>query len=244
MALPRVIPCLLLCRRGLWKTTRFAEAVYVGDPLNVARIFNDKEVDEIVVLDIERGAHGPAFELLGEFASEVFMPMCYGGRVRSVADFERLFGLGIEKVTVNTAAVDTPTLVEEAATRFGSQSVAVSVDVRDGRVWVDGAARDTGLDVVDWCQRVVALGAGEVLLTSIEREGTATGYDLDLVQRVAAAVSVPVIANGGAGSVADLRAAFAAGAGGVAAGRMFVQYGRFRAVLITYPSADERASLE
>jgi cyclase len=245
-----VIPCLLVRAGQLVKTERFDAPRYVGDPVNAVRIFNDKEVDELVVLDIEarRARRGPDFGYVTQLAGEAFMPICYGGGVDAVDDFSALFRAGVEKVATTTAAVDKPELIREAATRFGSQSIVVGIDVRRSRrgraeVVVDAGKRATGIDPVRHAVTAQGLGAGEILLTAIDREGTGSGYDLELIESVASAVAVPVIAHGGAGGTADFRAALGAGASAVAAGSMFVFHGRRRAVLISYPSVDEREAL-
>jgi cyclase len=240
----------LLRKQGLVKTIRFRNPTYVGDPTNAVRIFNDKEVDEMVFLDIAASgeARPPHFELLARIASECFMPLCYGGGVRAIADMRRLFTLGIEKVSLNTHAVECPEFVLEAAGIFGSSSVVVSIDVRRrmlGRyeVVTMGGRRKTGLDPVAFAVRMQEMGAGELLLTSVDRDGTGSGYDLDLVKAVSSAVSIPVIACGGAGSVRDLaRAVREGGASAAAAGSLFVFHGPHRAVLITYPSPAELKS--
>jgi cyclase len=245
--LPRIVPCLLLRDQGLVKTTRFKNPKYVGDPTNAVRIFNDKEVDELVFLDITASSDGrqPQFELLARMTSECFMPLCYGGGVRSTADMRKLFAIGIEKVAVNTYAVERPEFIREAADVFGSSSVIVSIDVKKrllGRneVVTLGGKRRTGLDPVEHAVSMERQGAGELLLNSVDRDGTMLGYDLDLIRSVSDAVDIPVIACGGAGSIRDLYLAISqGGASAAAAGSMFVFHGPHRAVLITYPSPTE-----
>lgn len=239
----RLIPCLLLKGRGLVKTRRFKDPLYLGDPFNIVRVFNEKEVDELCLLDVEatRSGRPPNFDLLREIADECFMPMAYGGGIASYDDCARLFALGFEKVVINTRAVLDPSLPERVASAFGSQAVVASIDVRRGddgpRVWIEGGRRPTGLDPVELARRLADGGAGEILLTSIDREGTGAGYDLELIRSVASAVDVPVIAHGGAGSLADLAAGVReGGASAVAAGSLCVLYGRHRAVLINPPS--------
>lgn len=239
----RVIPCLLLRNGGLVKTRGFADPKYVGDPINAVKIFNEKEVDEIVFLDISATPAGraPSFELIHDIATEAFMPFAYGGGVTSVEEVGRLVALGAEKVILNSAAVGRPELVREAAEVVGSQSLVVSIDVRRsmlGRyeVVTHGGTRRTGLDPAAWARRVEELGAGEILVNSVDRDGCMNGYDLTLLRRVTEAVRVPVVACGGAGSLADFNAAVTAGgASAVAAGSLFVFHGKHRAVLITYP---------
>lgn len=240
--LRRVIPCLLLADGGLVKTRRFGERKYVGDPLNAIRIFNEKEVDELVVLDIDRTRDGqaPDFALIEQFAAECFMPLCYGGGIRSIGDAERLFALGIEKVSLQSAALDNPALMSQIAARYGSQSLVVSVDVkRDffGRYRLYHAARGRKLDrdVREFARAAVGAGAGELLLNAVDRDGMQQGFDLDLIASVSQAVDVPVVAVGGAGTLPDLRKAVDAGASAVAAGSLFVFHGPHRAVLISYP---------
>ncbi len=249
----RVIPCLLLRNRGLVKTVRFEKPSYVGDPINTVRIFNEVEVDELIFLDINATVEDkrPQLQLLEEIAGECFMPFAYGGGVKTVDDMAAIFKLGAEKVAINSAALTNPGLIEKAAARFGSQAVVVSIDVRKRRllggysVYTRGGRHDARLDPVDYARKVERLGAGEILLTSIDRDGTMEGYDLELVSQVSRAVRIPVIACGGAGSVADLARAKRAGASAVAAGSMVVYQGRNRAVLINFPSRrDLRAALE
>ena len=246
----RVIPCLLLRNGGLVKTVRFKDPKYVGDPINAVRIFNDKEVDELVFLDIGAtpSGKGPNFDLLADIASEAFMPFAYGGGVTTADQVKQLFALGVEKVVLNTAVATNPELVAASASLAGSSSVVVSVDVRRGllgtySVHVRGGQVDLRRDPVVYAREIEQLGAGEILLNSIDRDGTQSGYDLELVERVAQAVSIPVVAAGGAGSLQHFRAAVDAGASAVAAGSFFVFHGKHRAVLITYPGYHELQAL-
>jgi len=243
----RVIPVLLLRNSGLVKTVRFKDPKYLGDPINIVRIFNDKEVDEIVFLDITAAAEqrGPAKKLLAEIAGECFIPLCYGGGVRDHATMKELYTIGVEKVSLNTAAFETPDLVRAAAADWGSQSVIVSIDAKKKllggyEVCIRGGKKATGVDPAKFAEQMQAAGAGEILINSIDRDGTMTGYDLDLVRRVADAVDVPVVACGGARNVADLKTVIRDGhASAAAAGSMFVFQGPHRAVLISYPQAGE-----
>lgn len=247
MIRPRIIPCLLVERGRLVKTVEFRRPTYVGDPINAIRVFNDKGADELVLLDISatREGRGPDFELVEKVASECFMPLCYGGGVTSVEQMRRLLGLGVEKVAINTSAVEQPQLVCDAAAEFGSQAVVVSIDVKRRRrggaeVVTHSAGKRTGLDPVRFAQEAERLGAGELFLTSVDRDGTMRGYDLDLIRQVTESVGVPVVACGGAASGRDLLAAIEdGGASGAAAGSMFVFTGRHRAVLISYLTADD-----
>ncbi len=241
-----MIPCLLLRDGGLVKTVEFGSPRYVGDPINAVRIFNDKEVDEVVFLDIGATASGdgPNFDLLTDIASEAFMPFAYGGGVATTDHARRLFALGVEKVVINTAAVRSPELVGRVAELAGSSSVMVSIDVqRNWRgqysVQAAGGREDSKRDPVAWAKEVERLGAGEILLSSINRDGTMSGYDLELIKHVSEAVSIPVVASGGAGRLEHFRQAVDQGASAVAAGSFFVFHGKHKAVLITYPERRE-----
>lgn len=242
----RVIPCLLMRNAGLVKTVKFKNARYIGDPINAVRIFNDKEVDELVFLDIGSAAarSAPDFALLADIASEAFMPFAYGGGIASIEHVKRLYALGVEKVVLNTAAADQPQLVSEAAALAGSSGVIVSIDVRRNwmgkySVCVGSGARDLQREPVAYAREMERLGAGEILLNAIDRDGTMDGYDVELVRRVCEAVSVPVVAVGGAGRLHHFREAADAGASALAAGSMFVFHGKHNAVLITYPEYEE-----
>lgn len=245
----RVIPCLLLQQQGLVKTTRFRSPRYVGDPINAVRIFNEKEVDELIFLDIGATVGGtpPPIGLLERIASEAFMPFCYGGGIQTIDHVRTLLGLGVEKLALNAVAMERPAFVTQVADAVGSQSVVVALDVKKGwlgkyTVWYRSARKNTGEDPVAAAVRMQALGAGELLITSVDREGTASGYDLELARRVAGAVDIPVIINGGARSLTDVRRAVKeAHVSAAAAGTMFVFHGRHRAVLISYPSQTELA---
>lgn len=246
MIATRIIPCLLLRNGGLVKTVKFRDPKYLGDPINIVRILNDKEVDELVFLDITATPEkrNPPLELLAQIAGECFMPLCYGGGVRDLATMRTLYGMGIEKIALNTAAVESPELIGSAAKEFGAQSVIVSIDVkkrfRGGyEVLTHGGRKRTGRDPVAHARAMEQAGAGEILLNSIDRDGTMTGYDLDLVRAVADAVSIPVVACGGAATLDDLAGVVnEAGASAAAAGSVFVFQGPHRAVLISYPSQE------
>jgi cyclase len=250
MLRPRVIPVLLLKGGGLYKTVRFKNPSYVGDPLNTMRIFNEKEVDEICVLDIAASSqpNGVNMERVKGLASEAFMPLSYGGGIRSLDDAKALFKLGVEKVVVNRLAIENPDEVRKIAEFAGSSSLVVSIDAARKvfgayETYMDNGRRPTGTVPVVSARAAEALGAGEILLNSIDRDGTQQGYDVDLIRSVSRAVSIPVVACGGAGSLEHLGQAMAAGASAAAAGSMFVYQGRHRAVLISYPSPVEIESL-
>lgn len=238
----RVIPCLLLQDGGLVKTSRFRRPRYVGDPINAIRIFNDKYVDELVLLDIDAARRGkePDYDLIARIAGECFMPLCYGGGIRSLAQARRIVASGVEKIAVNSSAIDDPKLIAELSQELGASSVVAAIDVKRDwrgreRVYHPGRRHATSLEPVAHARSLVALGAGEIFLNNVDRDGQYSGFDLGLIARVADAVSVPVIACGGAAALDDVRAAVAAGASAAAAGSIFVFYGPHRAVLINYP---------
>ncbi len=247
MLIPRAIPCLLLRNQGLVKTVRFKDPKYLGDPINIVRLFNDKEVDEVMLLDITATVENrkPCFKLIEEVASEAFMPLGYGGGVRSLEDVKTILGLGVEKIVINSYAVENPDFVTQAADFAGSSSIVASIDVKQtlwGRyeVRTHSGRKSAGMDPVEHAKTLEKLGAGEILLNSIDRDGRMQGYDLELIKRVTQAVNVPVVACGGARTIQDLRSAVKdAGAAAAAAGSMFVFQGPHRAVLISYPSSSE-----
>lgn len=242
----RVIPCLLLRNGGLVKSVKFKNHMYIGDPINAVRIFNDKEVDELVFLDIgaRLNGKGPNFEVLADISSEAFMPFGYGGGITNIDEIKKLYAIGVEKIIINTAAFECPELVSRAADIAGSSGVVVSIDVRKSllgkySVMTRCGSFDTALHPVEYAQRMESLGAGEILLNAINHDGMMQGYDLDLVGQVSRAVSIPVVSVGGAGNITHFRDAIAAGASAVGAGSMFVFHGRHRAVLMTYPTHSE-----
>lgn len=239
----RVIPCLLLKDGGLVKTINFNKPKYLGDPVNAIRIFNEKEVDELVLLDISANREGrePDYETLAEIAGECFMPICYGGGITTFEQAKKIFSYGVEKISINSAAINNIQLITDISNHFGSQSVVCSIDCKRnlwGRYSVFDASimRSTGVSPVEWAARVERAGAGEILLNSVNRDGTMSGFDIPLIDAVVSTVNVPVIACGGAGSRADLMEPFEKTAvSAVAAGSFFVFHGKHRAVLISYP---------
>lgn len=250
----RVIPVLLLLDKGLVKTIGFENPTYVGDPINAVHIFNDKEVDELIFLDItpvkrlnNRGNHKPysiPLDLICRISDECSMPLAFGGGIRTIDNIQQILATGVEKVVLNSAAIENPVLIRSAAEMFGSQSIVVSMDVKRNmngmyEVFSDGGSIRTNLDPETHARNVVSHGAGEILINAIGKDGTMQGYDLALIQRVASAVPVPVIACGGAGNTDHFIDAVYAGASAVAAGSMFVFHGRHRAVLISYPDRIE-----
>jgi cyclase len=240
--LNRIIPCLLLQDGGLVKTTKFGKPRYVGDPINAVRIFNEKYVDELVFLDITASRNGtePNFDLIARITGECFMPLCYGGGIRTLEQARRIVASGVEKIAMNSMAIDQPQLLGELSKELGASSVVAAIDVkRDffGREWVyhPGRRKLTKLDPVQHAKACVAAGAGEIFLNNVDRDGQYCGFDTALISRVSAAVNVPVIACGGAANINDMRVAVEAGASAAAAGSIFVFYGPHRAVLVNYP---------
>jgi imidazole glycerol-phosphate synthase subunit HisF len=245
----RIIPTLLLHRESLVKTVRFGKFTYVGDPCNTVRIFNEFEVDELLFLDIAatRERHGPNLKVLSDIASECFMPLGYGGGIRSLDHAKSVFDIGFEKVAINTCAVEHPSLITDIAGQFGSQAVMVAIDVKTdfwntATVRTEAGRHKTGYDPVEWAKEVEGRGAGEIMLTSIDREGTWEGFDLSLVKRITEAVSIPVIAHGGGGSVEDIgKVVKYSKASAVALGSLLVFQKRGMGVLVHYL---DRESLE
>lgn len=243
----RIIP-VLLCDKmdSLVKTTKFKDPVYVGDPVNAVKIFNEKEVDELIFLDISatKENRGPNLAYIEEIATECFMPLCYGGGVRTLDDISNIIKTGVEKVAINTASYTEPDLIRKAAEKFGSSTIVASIDVKKDlfgsyHVVVEAGKKSIKMNPVAYAQKVAAEGAGEILLNAVDKDGTLSGFDLKLIEQVAHAVEVPVIACGGAGQVDDFKAAFAKGASAAAAGALFVFTGKHRAVLINYLSKQD-----
>jgi cyclase len=238
---------LLLKNQGLVKTVKFKNPVYLGDPINIVKIFNDKEVDELIFLDITATVEKrkPPFKLLSQIASECFMPLGYGGGVRKLEDIREILGLGVEKVAINSYAVEDPSFIQKAADLFGSQSIVVSIDVKktflgNYEIWTHSGTKRTKMDPVVFARQVAEKGAGELMINSIDRDGTMEGYDIELIKRIAEGVKIPIIACGGAGKISDFSRAVKEGrASAVAAGAMFVFHGPHRAVLINVPTPEE-----
>lgn len=247
---PRVIPCLQVADGELVKTRRFKDPQYLGDPINAVKIFNDLDCDEMIMVDIRAtlDKREPDYPLIEQFAAEAFMPLAYGGAIHSVEQVRRILSIGIEKVVISTAAAD-GILISAAAAVFGSQSIVVSVDVRKtlfGRreVHTRSGTRSTGIEACAYAQRMEQHGAGELFVQSIELEGSRAGYDMALMNEISAAVKIPVIACGGAGSLDDIRQLMQrSGVAAAAAGTMFVLHGKHMAPLISYPRPNEIASL-
>ncbi len=252
MLRPRIIPCLLVKNRGLVKTVNFANPKYVGDPINAVKIFNEKEVDELIVVDIDASVQNrePDYAMIRNLAVECRMPLCYGGGVKTLSQVEKIISLGVEKVAVSSAAISDPEIVSRSAEVVGSQSIVVVMDVKSAKsgrayeIWTHNAGESTGKIPVDFAKQAEALGAGEVVINSIDQDGVMKGYDFGLVREIREAISLPITVLGGAGSLKHIAALIDAfGIIGAAAGSLFVFKGIYRAVLINYPSRAEKDAL-
>ena len=235
---------------GLYKTTQFKDPIYIGDPINAIRIFNEKEVDELLLLDIDATTKGkePNITLISEIASECFMPLSYGGGIKNIDQITSLFQVGIEKVVLSSLAYDKPDLIREAVKRFGSQSIVVCMDVKPGyfgnySVYSHNGTRKLKVNILEYAKRLEQTGIGELIISSIDKDGTMTGYDLNVLQYISNEVNIPVVACGGAGNICDFKKAIDAGASAVAAGASFVFHGKRRGVLISYPERKELINL-
>jgi len=239
----RVIPVLLIQDGGLVKSVKFKKHKYIGDPINAVKIFNEKEVDEIIVIDISASKEKriPNLGMIREIAGEAFMPLAYGGGIKTIDQVKNILFEGVEKVIFNSSALLTPKLISETAHRFGSSSTVVSIDVSKNiwgkmKVFSENGKKNTGLDPIEYAKKIESLGAGEVFLNIIDKDGTFSGFDLEIIKEVSNSLTIPVIACGGAASEEDLAKAIVYGkASAVAAGSMFVYQNSKRAVLINYP---------
>jgi cyclase len=246
----RVIPSLLIHHNKLVKTTQFKNPKYIGDPINAIHIFNEKEVDELLVLDISATSEKrePNFKLIEEFAGECFMPLTYGGGIKTIDQADRIFSYGVEKICLQSEVIKNPEFISSLVKRFGSQSIVVSVDVKKNwlgrsKFFFAATKKILQIDLFELIKNLVNAGAGEVLLNAVDKDGTLSGPDLEMIQKVSQLIKVPVIALGGISSLADIKAAINAGASAVAAGAFFVYQGTHRAVLITYPQYNELEKL-
>ncbi|WP_029415038.1 AglZ/HisF2 family acetamidino modification protein [Brevundimonas bacteroides] len=252
MLRPRIIPCLLVHQGGLVKTIGFKDPKYVGDPINAVKIFNEKQADELIVVDMDATVNGvePDYKAIEHMALECRMPLCYGGGVQTAEQAKRIIGLGVEKVSISAAAADRPELVSEIADAVGRQSVVVVIDAKKkmpGSGWdvtTRNAGRNAKVDALDFAARVADLGAGEIVMNSVDLDGRMTGYDLDLARRLRDRVRIPITMLGGAGSLDHMGDLFrTCGVMGAAAGSLFVFKGQYRAVLINYPKPAEKEAL-
>ncbi len=242
----RVIPILLHDSSGLVKTKQFDLKTYIGDPINAIRIFSDKFVDELIFLDIARSQLGrdPDFELIERISAEAFMPLSYGGGISTITSAKKIFGFGLDKVILQSATFVNPSLVNEIVDFAGSQSLAISIDlIRDKnghlKIWHSSSKRQLDISLGAYLDDMQKRGAGEILISSVQNEGTMNGFDLNMINEIRKYVSVPLVANGGAGQMQDFAAALSAGADAVAAGSFFVFYGKRRAVLLSYPDYND-----
>lgn len=249
MLRPRIIPCLLVREKGLVKTTGFDHPKYVGDPINAVKIFNEKEVDELMVLDIDATVrdYEPDYRMIENLATESRMPLCYGGGIKTAEQAKKIIGLGVEKIAISSAAIENPELIAEVSDAIGSQSIVVVLDVKRGRqgskyeVWTHNGRINKARSHVEVAQEMEKCGAGEIVLNSIENDGRMTGYDLEMAKQVRDVITVPITVLGGAGSMKDIGELIRHfGIIGAAAGSLFVFKGVYRAVLISYPKSDAR----
>ncbi len=245
---PRVIPVLTIERGKLVKTIQFQKPNYIGDPINAIRIFNDCDVDEIAFLDITKERSAPDFEILERICSEAFIPMSYGGGIRSFEHAQRVFQIGFEKAVLNTASFDEHKTLTQIAKAYGAQSAVACLDFKKSffgktSFYTHCGTKNWKMNLAEAAKMTVDLGAGEIILQNIDADGVMKGFDLETIQQVCAAVQVPVIALGGAGNLKDLRSAVDAGASAVAASSLFVYHGKLKGVLINYPSQPELRSL-
>ncbi|MGJ0359276.1 AglZ/HisF2 family acetamidino modification protein [Aliarcobacter cryaerophilus] len=239
----RIIPCLLLHKGGLYKTQNFKKPTYIGDPINAIKIFNEKEVDELMFLDIDATVQNkePNYKMIEDIASECFMPLCYGGGVKTLDQMKKIYSLGVEKISISSAAIENPNLIQEAANIFGNQSVIVTVDIKKDffgkkKVFINNGKKNTKINPVDFIKRVEALGTGEIVVNSIDHDGVMKGYDIELLKEIKSNIKVPVIALGGAGNLNHIKEIFEISkVDAVACGSMFVYQGPLKGVLISYP---------
>lgn len=252
MLRPRIIPCLLVKDKGLVKTVKFGEGKYVGDPLNAVKIFNEKEVDELIILDIDATIQerGPDFELIKNIAIESRMPLCYGGGVKSVDQAKKIISLGAEKVALSSAAIENPEIISQIAKAVGTQSVVVVIDVKyrgifkKAEVMSHNGSKATGLSPAQFAKKCEEFGAGEIVINSIDKDGMMTGFDIKLIKEIRDAINLPITILGGAASLDDISGAIKEfGVIGVAAGSLFVFKGKYKAVLINYPNTAEKKAV-
>ena len=251
MLRPRIIPSLLIQDNGLVKTVNFKNPKYVGDPINAVRIFNEKEVDELAIFDIDATVKGnePNYSLIERLASQSMMPLCYGGGVKTVEQAQRIFSLGIEKIALSSAVLQNPNLITEISDQVGAQSVIVVLDVKKKllggyEVYTHNGKKATGINPFKFVEEAQKLGAGEIVINSIDKDGVMKGYDLDLIAKVREKISLPMTVLGGAGSLSDIEKVIDQhGVIGVAAGSLFVFKGPYKAVLINYPTQLEKNTI-
>jgi cyclase len=252
MLYPRIIPCLLVHNKGLVKTIKFKNPKYVGDPINAVKIFNEKEVDELIVLDIDTSVNKsePDYKLIENLAAECRMPLCYGGGIKTVEQAVRIFSLGVEKIAISSLVVENPAIVKGIAEIVGIQSVVVVLDIKKVikndkyEVYIHNGSVATGIDPVYLARELENWGVGEIVINSIDNDGTMNGYDIDLIEKVRNVINIPLTVLGGAGTLDDIgKLVQRYGIIGAGAGSLFVFKGKFRAVLINYPTQSEKEAL-
>lgn len=251
MLFPRIIPTLLIHNKGLVKTQKFKDPKYVGDPINAVKIFNEKEVDEIIVVDIDASRIGvePDYKLIENLAFECRMPLCYGGGIKTAEQAQRIFNLGVEKIAVSSVSIENPSIITQMAKRVGNQSVVVVLDVRKKllggyEVMIHNAKKSTGVNPVSFSKEAEKLGAGEIVINSIDNDGMMQGYDLGLINKIREVITIPLTVMGGAGTYDHIGEVIKEhGIIGAAAGSLFVFKGKYRAVLINYPTNAKKEEL-
>jgi len=252
MLYPRIIPCLLVQNKGLVKTIKFKDPKYVGDPINAVKIFNEKLVDELIVLDIDASTleSEPDYKLIENLAAECRMPFCYGGGIKTIDQVQRIFSLGVEKIAISSVAIENPSIISSIATKVGNQSVVVVLDVMKKQfgdkyeIITHNGKKSTGKSPVEFAAEMEKLGAGEIVLNSIDNDGLMKGYDLNLIDKIRDVISIPLTVMGGAGSLEDIGKVIKQhGIIGAAAGSLFVFKGKYRAVLISYPTDIEKGKI-
>ena len=251
MLRPRIIPCLLVRNKGLVKTLQFKDGKYVGDPINAVRIFNEKEADELMVIDIDATSSNnePDYKMIENLASECRMPLCYGGGIKTLEQSQRIFSLGVEKIALSSAAIQNPSIVSEIASKVGSQSVVVVLDVKKKMfggydLYIHNGKKNININPVDFAIKMEKEGAGEIVINSIDNDGVMKGYDLDLIDKVRNSISLPLTVLGGAGNLEDIGGLIQKyGIIGAGAGSLFVFKGKYKAVLINYPNWEEKDTL-
>jgi cyclase len=251
MLRPRIIPSLLVHDKGLVKTVKFKNSKYVGDPINAVKIFNEKEVDELAVFDIDATVLNkePDYDLIEKLANQSRMPICYGGGVKTVEQAQKIFGLGIEKIALSSSVISNENLITEISRRVGSQSVIVVLDVKkkvfgNYEIYIHNGKKSTGINPVSFAKKAQELGAGEIIINSIDQDGVMKGYDMNLINKIREVITIPLTVLGGAGSLNDIKEVISKhNVIGVAAGSLFVFKGKYKAVLINYPTIEEKRKL-
>lgn len=251
MLRPRIIPCLLIHDKGLVKTVNFKNPKYVGDPINAVRIFNEKESDELMVIDIDASVNqkDPDYQIIEKLASECRMPLCYGGGIKNVEQAQRIFSLGVEKVSLSSAAIENPALVEKIAERVGTQSAVVVMDVKKKffggyEIFTHNGKKATGKNPIEMAKLFQKMGAGEIVINSIDQDGVMKGFDFEIIDKIRNEITVPLTVLGGAGSLEDIGKLIGKyGIIGASAGSLFVFKGVYKAVLINYPNPEVKDDL-